>query len=257
MAGLVTYSNKAKTKFLSVPDKIIARHGAVSNVVAERMAKGVRAAAGVDIGLSITGIAGPAGGSPEKPVGTVFMALATKEEIPLSENFSSAATGARFASARQKKRSPCFLIILRGGSHEGLSGFGDSPVPSKNTCRRLRKLMSQRVSGVKWVKAEGLHVTLKFFGEIEEKKVQEIGEALQGINKQHTAIPVQLKEINAFPDLMRPRVIVVTFQEGVDNVKAIFHDIESRLLAVGIEKEKRGFTPHITHWQGEGLRPSY
>jgi PncC family amidohydrolase len=81
MAGLVTYSNKAKTKFLSVPDKIIARHGAVSNVVAKHMAKGVRAAAGVDIGLSITGIAGPAGGSPEKPVGTVFIALATKKEV--------------------------------------------------------------------------------------------------------------------------------------------------------------------------------
>jgi 2'-5' RNA ligase len=45
---------------------------------------------------------------------------------------------------------------------------------------------------------------------------------------------------------MRPRVIVVTFQEGVDNVKAIFHDIESRLLAVGIQKEKRGLAPHIT-----------
>jgi nicotinamide-nucleotide amidase len=81
MAGLVTYSNKAKTRFLSVPDKIIAQQGAVSNVVAERMAKGVRAAAGVNIGLSITGIAGPAGGSPEKPVGTVFVALATKKEI--------------------------------------------------------------------------------------------------------------------------------------------------------------------------------
>jgi PncC family amidohydrolase len=80
MAGLVTYSNEAKTRFLSVPDKIIARHGAVSNVVAERMARGVRAAAGVDIGLSVTGIAGPAGGSPEKPVGTVFMALATKRK---------------------------------------------------------------------------------------------------------------------------------------------------------------------------------
>jgi nicotinamide-nucleotide amidase len=81
MAGLVTYSNKAKTKFLSVPDKIIARNGAVSNIVAKRMAKGVRTAAGVDIGLSITGIAGPAGGSPGKPVGTVFVALATKKEV--------------------------------------------------------------------------------------------------------------------------------------------------------------------------------
>ena len=60
--------------------------------------------------------------------------------------------------------------------------------------------MSQRVSGVKWVKAGGLHVTLKFFGEIEEKKIQEIGEELQGINKQHTVISLQLKEINAFPE---------------------------------------------------------
>ena len=121
----------------------------------------------------------------------------------------------------------------------------------------VTKTMSQRVSGVKWVKAEGLHVTLKFFGEIEEKKVQEIGEALQGINKQHMAIPVQLKEINAFPDLMRPRVIVVTFQEGVDNVKAIFHDIESRLLAVGIQKRKAGLHPPYNPWQGEGLRSLY
>jgi 2'-5' RNA ligase len=52
----------------------------------------------------------------------------------------------------------------------------------------ITKTMSQRIPGVKWVKAEGLHVTLKFFGEIEEKKVEEIGEQLQGINKQHTAM---------------------------------------------------------------------
>ena len=120
------------------------------------------------------------------------------------------------------------------------------PGAIKEYLMTVTKTMSQRVSGVKWVKAEGLHVTLKFFGETEEKKVQEIEEALQGINKQYPAMPVQLKEINAFPNLMRPRVIVVTFQEGVDNVKAIFHDIESRLLAVGIQKEARGFAPHVT-----------
>jgi RNA 2',3'-cyclic 3'-phosphodiesterase len=117
------------------------------------------------------------------------------------------------------------------------------------------KTMSRKVSGVKWVKAEGLHVTLKFFGEIEERKTQEIEETLQGINKQHMAIPIQVKEINAFPDLMRPRVIVVTFQEGVDNVKAIFHDIENRLLAADIRKETRGFTPHITLGRVKGAAP--
>jgi PncC family amidohydrolase len=79
-AGLVTYSNKAKTKFLSVPDEIVEQHGAVSKPVAERMAKGVCDAAEADIGLSITGIAGPTGGSPEKPVGTVFIGLAAGKE---------------------------------------------------------------------------------------------------------------------------------------------------------------------------------
>ena len=120
------------------------------------------------------------------------------------------------------------------------------PGTVKEYLSAVTKTMSQRLSGVKWVKVEGLHVTLRFFGEIEEKKAQEIGEMLQGINKQHTAMPAQLKEITAFPNLMRPRVIVVTFQEWVDNVKAIFHDIESRLLAVGIQKEARGFAPHVT-----------
>ncbi len=81
MAGFVTYSNNAKAQFLAVPDRLIKRHGAVSDAVARRMAKGAREAAGVDIGISITGIAGPAGGSPEKPVGTVFIGLATKKKV--------------------------------------------------------------------------------------------------------------------------------------------------------------------------------
>lgn len=77
MAGLVTYSNDAKNRFLSVPSDVIETNGAVSAIVAEFMANGVRSATGVDIGLSITGIAGPDGGTPQKPVGTVFMALST------------------------------------------------------------------------------------------------------------------------------------------------------------------------------------
>lgn len=78
-AGFITYSNKAKTSFLSVPEGIITRYGAVSFEVAKLMAEGVRNIAGVDIGVSVTGIAGPAGGTLEKPVGTVFVGLATGE----------------------------------------------------------------------------------------------------------------------------------------------------------------------------------
>ncbi len=74
--GLVTYSNEAKTKFLGVPEEMIARVGAVSSETARAMAVGAREAGKADLGLSVTGIAGPGGGSEAKPVGTVHIGLA-------------------------------------------------------------------------------------------------------------------------------------------------------------------------------------
>jgi nicotinamide-nucleotide amidase len=78
LAGLVTYSNEAKEKFLSVPHDLIASKGAVSAEVARAMAEGAQTAVGADIAVAVTGIAGPGGGSPEKPVGTVYMGLAAR-----------------------------------------------------------------------------------------------------------------------------------------------------------------------------------
>lgn len=77
LEGAVTYGNDAKVRRLGVPAELLAREGAVSASVAMAMARGVRAASGSDIGLAVTGIAGPDGGTGEKPVGTVFLALAT------------------------------------------------------------------------------------------------------------------------------------------------------------------------------------
>jgi competence/damage-inducible protein CinA-like protein len=74
--GVVTYSNASKTALLNVPPALIERHGAVSREVAEAMAVGVRLSAGTDLGLSTTGIAGPTGGTPEKPVGLVWVGYA-------------------------------------------------------------------------------------------------------------------------------------------------------------------------------------
>jgi len=74
--GVVAYSNAAKTRTLGVEPVLLLEHGAVSAPVAEAMAEGIRKRARTDFGLSITGIAGPGGGSEEKPVGLVFIALA-------------------------------------------------------------------------------------------------------------------------------------------------------------------------------------
>jgi nicotinamide-nucleotide amidase len=76
LAGLVTYSNDAKQKFLGVRAETLAQHGAVSEAVAREMAEGARKETKSDYALSVTGIAGPTGGSPDKPVGTVFVGLA-------------------------------------------------------------------------------------------------------------------------------------------------------------------------------------
>ncbi len=76
LAGLVTYSNEAKEKLLAVPHALIAGSGAVSAEVARAMAEGVQTSVGADIAVAVTGIAGPGGGSREKPVGTVYMGLA-------------------------------------------------------------------------------------------------------------------------------------------------------------------------------------
>src|SRR5439155_7272121 len=74
--GVVTYSNQSKTRLLGVDKKLIREFGAVSPQVARDMARGVRHKAKADFGLAVTGIAGPGGGTEEKPVGLVFIALA-------------------------------------------------------------------------------------------------------------------------------------------------------------------------------------
>lgn len=100
--AFVTYSNESKTALLGVPEALIAEHGAVSDPVARAMAENCRTRSGTDIALSATGIAGPSGGTPAKPIGLVYVAIATAKktvvkELRLGENITRAQIRGRTA----------------------------------------------------------------------------------------------------------------------------------------------------------------
>ncbi len=83
--GVVAYSNKAKVDMLGVPEKLIMKHGAVSSPVAKAMATGIKKKASADIGVGITGIAGPTGATPGKPVGLVYLAVAEQGRVRMKK----------------------------------------------------------------------------------------------------------------------------------------------------------------------------
>ena len=84
--GCVTYSNESKTRLLGVSEETLAKHGAVSEEVAREMAESVRTRSNAHFGISTTGIAGPTGGTPEKPVGLVYIGFATPERTEVKRH---------------------------------------------------------------------------------------------------------------------------------------------------------------------------
>ena len=78
--GVVSYSNESKMELLDVSEDLLIKYGAVSKEVADAMANGIRTKSKVDIGISTTGVAGPTGGTKEKPVGLVYIAVSTKDD---------------------------------------------------------------------------------------------------------------------------------------------------------------------------------
>jgi nicotinamide-nucleotide amidase len=107
IGGFVTYSNDAKSQMIGVDAGLIKHHGAVSEAVAHAMADGAIRATGADLAVSITGIAGPGGGSPHKPVGLVYIGIASVFDAPRVERHMFGEAGrdeVRLASLRAALR---------------------------------------------------------------------------------------------------------------------------------------------------------
>ena len=110
LGGFVTYSDQLKQAFVGVPAEVLAAHGAVSAQTALAMATGGRARTGADIGASVTGIAGPDGGSPDKPVGLTYVAVADAAGTEVRRHVW---TGTRTDNKRASAEAVLDLILER------------------------------------------------------------------------------------------------------------------------------------------------
>jgi nicotinamide-nucleotide amidase len=115
-AGFVTYSNEAKTKLLQVSDEMIETFGSVSVAVAWAMAQGALRNSGADVAVALTGIAGPAGGSDRKPVGTVVFARAERDADPKSITADTQCFGDLGRGGVRLQAALCALDLLLPGS---------------------------------------------------------------------------------------------------------------------------------------------
>ena len=112
--GFVAYSNEAKTELLGVPAAMIAAHGAVSAQVATAMAQGALTRAPVDLAVSVTGIAGPGGATPGKPVGLVYFAIARKGHAGRVERHTYHGDRAAVRAAATERALELLLEAARG-----------------------------------------------------------------------------------------------------------------------------------------------
>jgi nicotinamide-nucleotide amidase len=117
--GAVCYSNRAKTEMLGVPAGLIAEHGAVSEPVARAMAEGIRSRAGTNVGVGVTGIAGPGGGSEQKPVGTVVIAAIVEDEARVrSFQFLGGRDMVKFQAAQSALNMVRLMLLGADGGRE-------------------------------------------------------------------------------------------------------------------------------------------
>lgn len=243
--GFVTYSNQAKMDLLGVPDNMITEHGAVSEATAKAMAEGALKNSLAGFSVSVTGIAGPDGGSKAKPVGTVWIAWA-------GGLLPTEATCYQFEGDREAVREQTIFQALSGLYQRVLQSLQSEKAkgryffalwPDDKTSDSLFDIAEQVVDTDrgKLTQRENLHLTLVYLGHISTSFLSHAKRVAREIKG--TPFSLQVDGVN---DWSNVKVRYLSLTQSPDPLERLVSDLNQALLGQGFKPERRAFVPHIT-----------
>ena len=261
--GFVTYANRAKVEELGVDAALLASHGAVSAEVAAAMAAGARRAARADVGVGVTGIAGPDGGTPEKPVGLVFIA-------------TDGAAGTRvrravFPGARERVRHQATQVALEM-IRRGLLGLAaavtDETRPRLRRARARRSGLREavgdlqarlrpRLGSVRLVRPEGAHLTLRFLGQTSPAQVDALRGPLAGAAARVPAVRGARRRTRHLPGAREPARSLARASSCPTPCSRCRRPASARPSPQASRRRSAPFKPHLTlgRWRERDRRP--
>ena len=116
----------------------------------------------------------------------------------------------------------------------------------KDELAQLQARLKYSGADVKWVAKDNIHLTLKFLGEVPDEKIEKVSSELDMAAKETKQFEMTINDIGAFPKLDFPRVVWVGLDKGAAESKELAQKIDERLERLGIQRESRAFSPHIT-----------
>jgi 2'-5' RNA ligase len=245
--GVVCYSNRAKADLAGVPAPVIQEHGAVSEPVAIAMAAGIRLRARVEVGLGITGIAGPSGGSDAKPVGTVVVAavfpdgqeVRTHRYLGDRAQVKFQSSGRVGPAERHLRGRPC------GCSRRSIWRLDRRAMTRSNAWPAALAGSAGGHGRVSGVREENLHLTMRFLGETADSRIGDLVTRF-GAPLAALAFDIELGGVGVFPPAGPPRVVWIGVTRGVEPLVALSAEVERRFVAWGFGREDRPFQAHLT-----------
>jgi nicotinamide-nucleotide amidase len=241
--GFVTYTNPSKQELLAVPSQVITTHGAVSEETVRYMAEGVLAHSDAFVSVGISGIAGPGGGSVDKPVGTVWIAWAGDYQPTHAECFLF--KGNRAAIREQAVEAALQGLLKRcekDSSPVSVETYFFALWPDKQLAKNLYERV-QEVLGPqdKPIPCKNLHLTLAYLGQIPSSLLKAAENAAAKIK-----IPPFQLNINHADYWEKIRLRWLGLENSPKALQDLVFSLNSNLLTEGFKPDRHSFVPHIT-----------